>query len=381
MITRREILDKHKSKRGKISINSKVKINNSRDLAIVYTPGVAQVCLEIHKDKKKSYDFTSRANMVGIITDGTAVLGLGDIGPEAATPVMEGKSILFKELAGIDAFPISLDTKDTDKIIDTIKYLQPNFAAINLEDISAPRCFEIEQRLQKELDIPVFHDDQHGTAIVALAALINSAKLLNKKIKNLKVVVSGAGAAGIAITKLFYKYGIKEILVIDSKGIVSKDRKDLNIYKKEILIANKKNITGGLAEAIVGADVFVGVSKGGVLKKQMVTKMNKDSIVFAMSNPTPEIMPELAKKAGAKIIGTGRSDFPNQINNALVFPGFFKGILLGKHKQVVDGMKIVAAEALAKSIKKPTKNKIVPNVLDKKVVLAIAKAVAKYKVR
>jgi malate dehydrogenase (oxaloacetate-decarboxylating) len=319
--------------------------------------------------------------MVGIITDGTAVLGLGDIGPEAATPVMEGKSILFKELAGIDAFPISLDTKDTDKIIDTIKYLQPNFAAINLEDISAPRCFEIEQRLQKELDIPVFHDDQHGTAIVALAALINSAKLLNKKIKNLKVVVSGAGAAGIAITKLFYKYGIKEILVIDSKGIVSKDRKDLNIYKKEILIANKKNITGGLAEAIVGADVFVGVSKGGVLKKQMVTKMNKDSIVFAMSNPTPEIMPELAKKAGAKIIGTGRSDFPNQINNALVFPGFFKGILLGKHKQVVDGMKIVAAEALAKSIKKPTKNKIVPNVLDKKVVLAIAKAVAKYKVR
>lgn len=381
MNTRREILDRHKSKRGKIAIQGKMKIGNSHDLAIAYTPGVAQVSLEIAKDKSKAYDFTNRGNSVAIITDGTAVLGLGDVGPEAAIPVMEGKSLLFKKLSGVDAFPVSLATKDTDKIVETIKLLEPNFAAINLEDISAPRCFIIEKRLEKELSIPVFHDDQHGTAIVVLAALINAAKVVNKKIKELRVVVSGAGAAGLATSNLLYKYGIKDILVLDSQGIISFDRKDLNNFKKEILPANKRKIRGGLKEAMKDADVFVGVSKSGVLKAGMVKTMNKGAIIFALANPMPEIMPALAKKAGAEIVGTGRSDFANQINNALVFPGFFKGLLLARHKKIDNVMKIVAAQALAAYLKKPNKNKIVPKVLDKKASLAITKAVAGYKTK
>jgi len=381
MITRREILNKHKSKRGKIAIQSKMKVSNSHDLAIAYTPGVAEVSLAIYQDKDKAYEFTNRGNLVAIVTDGTAVLGLGDIGPEAAMPVMEGKALLFKELAGVDAFPLSLASKDIDKIVETIKFLQPNFAAINLEDISAPRCFEIENRLTKELNIPVFHDDQHGTAIVVLAGLINASKLVRKNIKKLRVVISGAGAAGLAIAKLLLAYGLENVLVVDSKGIISHERKDLGVYKREILSANKRKLKGDLKVALVGADVFVGVSKPDLLDQKMIKSMAKEPIIFAMANPKPEIMPELAKQAGAAIVGTGRSDFANQINNALVFPGFFKGLLSARHRKVDIGMKIKAAQALAAYIKKPSKEKIVPKVLDKKAALAVARAVANYKLK
>lgn len=379
MITRRQILAAHRKKRGKITIKTKMSINNREELSVAYTPGVAEVSKAIAKNKNLAYQYTNKGNLVAIITNGTALLGLGDIGPEAAIPVMEGKAVLFKELADVDAFPLSLDSRDKEEIIRTIKILAPNFAAINLEDIAAPDCFEIEKRLIKELDIPVFHDDQHGTAIVVLAALINAGKVVKKDIKKLKVVVSGAGAAGLAISKLLYKYGIRDILVLDSKGIVSRDRNDLNIYKQEILPANIRDIRGGLAEALLGADVFVGVSKGGLLKESMVKSMNGKAIILAMANPVPEIMPELAKRAGAMVVGTGRSDMVNQINNALVFPGLFRGLLDTKQKKVTDQMKIAVAQAIASSIKKPNKNKIIPDILDKKIVGIIGVAIKKIK--
>ncbi|MBP9802054.1 NADP-dependent malic enzyme [Patescibacteria group bacterium] len=370
-----EVLQAHKNKRGKISIITKMKINNRKQLSIAYTPGVAEVSLAIAKNKNKALDYTNKANQVAIISDGTAVLGLGNIGPEAAMPVMEGKSVLFKELAGVDAFPLCLATQDTEKIIETVKALAPNFAAINLEDISAPRCFEIEQRLIKELDIPVFHDDQHGTAVVVLAGLINSLKLVKKEEKKIKVVISGAGAAGLAIAKLLFTFGVKNILVVDSQGILNNSRKDLNIYKQEVALYNKQNISGGLKEALVGSDVFVGVSQAKIVSKEMIKTMAKDAIVFAMANPIPEIMPELAKSAGAKIVGTGRSDFANQINNALVFPGLFRGLLDSKKKIVTDKMKINVAKAIAKSAGQISPEKIIPNLLDKKVVKEIVQAV------
>ena len=370
-----EVLQAHKNKRGKISIITKMKINNRKQLSIAYTPGVAEVSLAIAKNKNKALEYTNKANQVAIISDGTAVLGLGNIGPEAALPVMEGKSVLFKELAGVDAFPLCLATQDSEKIIETVKALAPNFAAINLEDISAPRCFEIEQRLIKELDIPVFHDDQHGTAVVVLAALINSLKLVKKDEKKIKVVISGAGAAGLAIAKLLFTFGVKNILVVDSQGILNNSRKDLNIYKQEVALYNKQNISGGLKEALVGSDVFVGVSQAKIVTKEMIKTMAKDAIVFAMANPIPEIMPELAKSAGAKIVGTGRSDFANQINNALVFPGLFRGLLDAKKKIVTDKMKINVAKAIAKSAGKISPEKIIPNLLDKKVVKEIVQAV------
>lgn len=374
-MTKEEILKEHKNKRGKISIATKMKISNRKQLSIAYTPGVAEVSLVIAKDKNKANEYTNKANQVAIISDGTAVLGLGNIGPEAAIPVMEGKAVLFKELADVDAFPLCLKTTETEKIIEIVKSLEPSFAAINLEDISAPRCFEIEERLIKELSIPVFHDDQHGTAIVVLAGLINALKLTKKNHQKIKVIISGAGAAGIAIAKLLFKFGVKNILVLDSQGILHKDRKDLNKYKKEIVSYNIENIGGGLKEAIIDRDVFIGVSQGGILTKEMLKTMSKDAIVFAMANPIPEIMPALAIEAGVKIVGTGRSDFPNQINNALVFPGLFRG-LLDYHKKIVsDQMKIKVAQAIAKSVTKITKEKIIPNLLDKKVVKEIAKAV------
>ena len=374
-MTKAEILQAHKNKRGKISIVSKMKISNRKQLSIAYTPGVAEVSLAIAKNKNKALEYTNKANQVAIISDGTAVLGLGNIGPEAALPVMEGKSVLFKELAGVDAFPLCLATQDTEKIIEIVKALAPNFAAINLEDISAPRCFEIEQRLIKELDIPVFHDDQHGTAIVVLAGLINSLKLVKKDEKKIKVVISGAGAAGLAIAKLLFTFGIKNILVLDSQGILNINRKDLNVYKQEVASYNKQNISGSLKDALLNSDVFVGVSQAKIVTKEMIMSMAKDAIVFAMANPIPEIMPALAKSAGAKIVGTGRSDFANQINNALVFPGLFRGLLDHKKKIVTDKMKISVAKAIAKSAGKISPEKIIPNLLDKKVVKEIVQAV------
>ncbi len=374
-MTKAEILQAHKNKRGKISIVSKMKISNRKQLSIAYTPGVAEVSLAIAKNKNKALDYTNKANQVAIISDGTAVLGLGDIGPEAALPVMEGKSVLFKELASVDAFPLCLATQDPEKIIETVKALAPNFAAINLEDISAPRCFEIEQRLIKELDIPVFHDDQHGTAIVVLAGLINSLKLVKKDEKKIKVVISGAGAAGLAIAKLLFTFGIKNILVLDSQGILNINRKDLNVYKQEVASYNKQNISGSLKDALLNSDVFVGVSQAKIVTKEMIMGMAKDAIVFAMANPIPEIMPELAKSAGAKIVGTGRSDFANQINNALVFPGLFRGLLDHKKKIVTDKMKRSVAKAIAKSAGKISPEKIIPKLLDKKVVKEIVQAV------
>lgn len=375
MTTSSRILKEHKAKRGKITISTKMKISDRDSLSIAYTPGVAQVSMAIAKNKSKVFDYTNRANQVAIITDGSAVLGLGNIGPEAALPVMEGKSVLFKELAGVDGIPLCLNTQDTDKIIEIVKAISPSFAAINLEDISAPRCFEIEKRLIEELDIPVFHDDQHGTAIVVLAGLINSFKLLKRNIKTAKVVISGAGAAGLAICKLLYKFGIKDIVIVDTKGIVHNRREDLSHHKKQAAEFNKIHFSGGLKEAVVGRDIFIGVSKGNILTSEMIKSMAKDPIIFAMANPIPEVMPSIAKQAGAAIVGTGRSDLANQINNALVFPGLFRGLLDSKKKLVTDKMKIAVAMAIAKSVKKISREKIIPSLLDKKVVAQIVKAV------
>lgn len=375
MLNKNKILKAHKKNRGKIEVALKMPIRNREDLAISYTPGVAEVSKVISKNKNKALEYTNKANQVAIITDGTAVLGLGNIGPEAAIPVMEGKAVLFKEFADVDAVPLSINVHSVDEIVNFVKAIEPSFAGINLEDIAAPRCFEIERRLWKEIDIPVFHDDQHGTAIVALAALINASKVANKNIKKMKVVVSGAGAAGIAITNLFYDFGIQDIVTVDSQGILSKDRKDLNIYKQEILKTNKRNLVGGLKEALLGADVFVGVSKAGILKKAMIKSMNEKAIVFAMANPIPEIMPEEAKAAGAYIVGTGRSDFANQINNAIVFPGLFRGVFDAKIKKIDIKLKLKIAEAIASHVKNIGADNIIPDIFDKTLVKTIASAI------
>jgi len=376
---RDESLRKHKKWHGKIEIVSKVRINTSEDLAIAYTPGVAEPCKEISKNIEKIYDYTIKSNTVAIITDGSAVLGLGNIGSKAALPVMEGKAVLFKEFADINAFPICLDTEDPEKIIETVKLISPAFAGINLEDIAAPKCFLIEERLKKELDIPVFHDDQHGTAIVVLAGLINALKIVGKDIKNLKVVINGAGAAGIAIAKLLLKFGIKNIVLCDKKGILHKDEDWLNFAQAELALkTNPEGLRGSLEKAIIGADVFVGVSAGNVVTREMIESMNDEPIVFAMANPIPEIMPDEAKRAGAKIVGTGRSDFPNQVNNVLAFPGIFKGALKCR-KQITDEMKIAAAYAIAKMVpeKKLSVDNILPKAFEPKIADKVAEAVIK----
>ena len=370
----------HKKNKGKIEIGLKMKLKTMDDLSLAYTPGVAAVSLAIAKNKKESYEMTNRANQIAIVSDGTAVLGLGDIGPEGAMPVMEGKSAIFKEFAGVDAIPLCINTKDTDEIIKFCKQIEPSFGGINLEDISAPRCFEILDRLEKELNIPVFHDDQDGTAIVVLAALINSCRISGTVLKEKSVVISGAGAAGLAITRLLISQGVKDIILLDSKGAIYKGRKGLNEYKKEIAEkTNKMKYKGDLAGALVGADVFIGVSQPNLVTKNMIIEMNKDPFIFAMSNPHPEILPDLAKEGGAFIVGTGRSDFPNQINNALVFPGLFRGLLDSGVRKVTQKMKISAAIALAYTIKTPTKNNILPKITDKKAVASIASAINKKK--
>ena len=373
----------HEQLRGKISINSKIPIGSRDDLSIAYTPGVAAPCEEIASDPESAYKLTIKGNSVAVVTDGSAVLGLGDIGPLAALPVMEGKALLFKEFAKIDAWPICIDTKSTEKIIETCRLLSPSFGGINLEDISAPRCFEIETALQ-DLGIPVFHDDQHGTAIVLMAALINAAKVVEKSLNSLRIVINGAGAAGTAIARFVSRTGfeshsdqaVDDVIVCDSKGIISKDRGDLNSVKKKLLsYSNKEDRKGSLSDALVGADVFIGVSKGNVVTPDDIRRMAKDPIIFAMANPTPEIMPEEALGAGAKVIGTGRSDFPNQVNNVLVFPGIFRGALDGRAKTINNKMKIAASEALAACVNAPTPAQILPHPLDRTVAPAIAKMV------
>jgi len=374
----------HKKMRGKLQMESKVEINNLEDLSVVYSPGVAQPCIEISRDVALAKELTIKANTVAIITDGSAVLGLGNIGAEAAIPVMEGKAILFKEFAGIDAFPICLRTQDKDEIIQTIKNISPVFGGINLEDIQAPKCFEIEESLQS-LGIPVFHDDQHGTAIVLLAALINACKVTGKNLADLKIVINGAGAAGVAILKLLKCVGydsrfctsVREVIMCDTLGIISRDRKDLNTSKKEILrFSNPNNLNGTLKDALVGADVFIGVSSGDILTAEDIQTMYTDPIIFAMANPIPEIMPEEAIKGGAAIVGTGRSDFPNQVNNVLAFPGIFKGALQAKAHQITNEMKIAAALALSNMVIEPKKDYLLPHALDKTVPIVIANAVA-----
>lgn len=358
---------------GKIEIRSKRKLTR-QNLPVLYTPGVADVCRAIAKDKKLSFKYTIRKNSVAVISDGSAVLGLGNVGPEAGLPVMEGKALLMKELAGVDGFPIVLGTQDVEEIIKTVKFLAPTFGAINLEDISAPRCFEIEERLKKELDIPVMHDDQHATAIVVLAGLINALKVVKKDIKKIKIVISGSGAAGVAIAKLLIKYGAKHIVMVDSQGIIFKEREGgLNPSKMEIAdITNPHNLKGTVEDALDHADVFVGVSAPNILKHVHISKMHQDAIVFAMSNPVPEIMPDEAKRGGAKIVATGRSDYANQLNNVLVFPGIFRGVLDNKIKRITDRHKLEVAKAIAGLIKNPTADKIIPGALDPKVVKAVA---------
>ena len=371
-----EAIRRHRDSRGKVSIAPKMSVETMEDLSIAYTPGVAAVSMAIANDKSDSYNLTNRANMVAVVSDGSAVLGLGNVGPEAAMPVMEGKSILFKGLADIDAFPICLATQDAGEIIQTVRNLAPTFGGINLEDIAAPRCFEIEDSLQ-DLGIPVFHDDQHGTSIAVLAALINAVELTGKKIEAAKFVFCGAGAGGIASTKLLLDHGAKNVTLVDSTGIIHRGRTDLPPIKWSMLsVTNPADIQGGLAEAMKGADVFVGLAVAGALTPQMVSSMAKDSIVFAMANPIPEIMPDLASAAGAAIVGTGRSDFPNQINNSLVFPGVFRGALDIKATRITTGMKLAAAQALAALIEEPTKECVIPWSLDRNVSPAVAQATA-----
>lgn len=375
-----ESLKLHAEKVGKIEVVSKVKIETRDDLSLAYTPGVAEPCRKIHENEENVYKYTSKGNLVAVVTDGTAVLGLGDIGPKAGLPVMEGKAILFKEFAGVDAFPICLDTKDVDEIVKTVKLIAPGFGGINLEDIGAPRCFEVEERLKKELDIPVFHDDQHGTAIVVLAGLINALKVVGKNIEDIKVIVNGAGAAGTAIAKLLLSSGVKNLIACDKVGILYRGIENVDDEKKELAkITNPDNIQGALADALVGADVFIGVSAPGIVSKDMVRSMNEDSILFAMANPTPEIMPDEAKEAGARVIGTGRSDFPNQINNILAFPGIFRGALDVRAKEINEEMKIAAAYAIASIIKEDELNEdnVIPYALDKTVASNVAEAIKK----
>ena len=371
-----EAIKRHRASRGKVSIASKMAVETLEDLSIAYTPGVASVCMAIAEDKAESFHLTNRANTVAVVTDGSAVLGLGNIGAEAAMPVMEGKSILFKSLADIDAIPICLATQDNDAIIQTVRNLAPSFGGINLEDIAAPRCFEIEDALQ-DLGIPVFHDDQHGTAIAVLAGVINSLLVTGRKIEDTKFVFAGAGAGGIASTKLLLDYGATNVTLVDSTGIISNSRSDLTPVKSAMLgTTNPENTQGGLADALRGADVFIGLSVADAVSPEMVSSMAKGSIVFAMANPVPEIWPDLARAAGAAVVGTGRSDFPNQINNSLVFPGVFRGALDCHATRVTNRMKLAAAAALAALVKEPTPENVIPWSLDRQVAHTVAQAVA-----
>ena len=368
----------HEQWNGKLETVSKTPVKSREDLALAYTPGVAEPCKVIAQDKEAAYKYTMKANTVAVVSDGSAVLGLGNIGPYAAMPVMEGKAVLFKEFGGVNAVPICLDTQDTEEIIKTVTYLAPGFGGINLEDISAPRCFEIEERLKKILDIPVFHDDQHGTAIVVLAGIINALKVTGKKKEDCKIVVNGAGSAGIAITKLLLTYGFPYIIMCDKVGIVSKDTEGLNwMQQKMTEVTNPENLTGSLADAMKGADIFVGVSAPNIVTPDMVRSMNKDAILFAMANPVPEIMPDVAKAAGAKVVGTGRSDFPNQVNNVVAFPGIFKGALEGRATQITEEMKLAAAEAIAGLVPEDQLNEdnIMPEAFDPRVADLVADAV------
>ncbi|BFJ02300.1 NAD-dependent malic enzyme [Priestia sp. Y58] len=381
MSLREEALHMHRINKGKLESKSKIPVRNAEDLSLAYSPGVAEPCKEIYDDVNNVYEYTMKGNMVAVVSDGTAVLGLGNIGPEAALPVMEGKAVLFKSFAGVDAFPICLNTTDVDKIIETVKLLEPTFGGVNLEDIAAPNCFEIEERLKKETNIPIFHDDQHGTAIVTVAGLLNALKLTGRKMSQIKVVANGAGAAGIAIIKLLYSYGVRDIIMCDSKGtIYDKRPHGMNRIKDEVAAyTNRSKVEGTLADALEEADVFIGVSVEGALTPEMIGKMNPDPIIFAMANPVPEIMPEEAKKAGAKVIGTGRSDFPNQVNNVLAFPGIFRGALDVRATHINEKMKMAAVEAIANLITEEDLNTdyVIPGPFDARVAPAVAAAVAK----
>lgn len=372
---KKKALEIHKKLNGKIEIKSKGKVRSLKDLSLYYTPGVGAVSSFLAQNKEETKNYTIKKNTIAVVSDGSAVLGLGNIGPEAAIPVMEGKAMLFKEFGGVNAFPIVLDTQDPEEIVNIVKNIAPVFGGINLEDISAPRCFEIEDKLKEELDIPVFHDDQHGTAIVVLAGLINAFKVVGKDIKKGRIVILGAGAAGTATANILLKSGVKNIIVLDSKGIICKDRDDLNKWKNKLALqTNPGGLSGGLGVALKGADAIIGVSKAGALQGEHIKLMNKDSIVFAMANPVPEIMPDEAKKAGAAVVATGRSDFPNQINNSLVFPGVFRGALENGVKEITGKMKLQAALNLSKLVSGPKADFIIPSIFDKRVVRAVASA-------
>lgn len=378
--TDKKALELHRQWKGKIDTTAKAAVKTREDLAIAYTPGVAAPCREIHDNREEVYTYTIKQNTVAVVSDGSAVLGLGNIGPEAAMPVMEGKCVLFKEFGGVNAFPICLDTQDTEEIIAAVKAIAPTFGGINLEDISAPRCFEIETRLKEELDIPVFHDDQHGTAIVVLSGLINALKLTGKDKAECKIVISGAGSAGVAITNLLLRYGFKDIILCNSKGIVSKDSPRLNWMQEKMLdVTNPRGLSGSLADAMVGADIFIGVSAPGIVTEDMVRSMNDDPVIFSLANPIPEIMPDVAKKAGARIIATGRSDFPNQINNVVAFPGIFKGALEGRASAITEDMKLAAAKALASLVSddKLSEDFIMPEAFDPRASEVVAEEVKK----
>ena len=384
MTTNEKALLLHKEWNGKLEVVAKSPVKSREDLSLAYTPGVAEPCKVIAEDREAAYTYTMKANTVAVVSDGSAVLGLGNIGPYAAMPVMEGKAVLFKEFGGVNAVPICLDTQDTEEIIKAVTYLAPGFGGINLEDISAPRCFEIEERLNEILDIPVFHDDQHGTAIVVLAGIINGLKVVGKKKEDCKVVVNGAGSAGVAITKLLLTYGFSNIIMCDKVGIVSKSTEGLNwMQQKMAELTNPNNETGTLADALKGADIFVGVSAPGIVSQEMVASMNKDSILFAMANPVPEIMPDLAKAAGARVVRTGRSDFPNQVNNVVAFPGIFKGALEGRATRITEEMKLAAANAIASLVPDDELNEdnIMPEAFDPKVAEVVAQAVKSHIVR
>lgn len=378
---RDEALHVHRVNKGKLETHSKVPVRNAKDLSLAYSPGVAEPCKEIYDHKETVYDYTMKGNMVAVVSDGSAVLGLGNIGPEASLPVMEGKAVLFKSFAGVDAFPICLNTRDVDQIVQTVKLMEPTFGGVNLEDIAAPNCFLIEDRLKKETNIPIFHDDQHGTAIVTVAGLMNALKITGKSFSEIKVVANGAGAAGIAIIKLLYHFGVRDIIMCDSKGAIYEGREyGMNDVKDEIAkITNKDRTEGKLEEVMEGADVFIGVSVGGLLSKDTVSRMNDDSIIFAMANPEPEIMPEDAKEAGARVIGTGRSDFPNQVNNVLAFPGIFRGALDVRATRINEKMKIAAAEAIASLVSDDelSEDYVIPAPFDPRVAPAVAASVAK----